>query len=88
MGVSRRTGDGILFIKTETIVGTASSFGGGIIKSSILDKVRNLHDIKWISSRYLEISAYSSERRKFKYVADNYLRQGCPDCGPLANCGP
>lgn len=36
VGVSRRTGDGILFIKTETIVGTASSFGGGIIKSSFL----------------------------------------------------
>lgn len=35
-----------LVTKTETIVETASGFGGGIIKNSILDKVRSLKDIK------------------------------------------
>lgn len=50
-------GCGIPFINTENTAGPASSFGG--IKSSILDNMRNIQDIKWISSRYLEISAHS-----------------------------
>lgn len=36
----------LLFIKTETTAGTASSFGEQMIKSSILDKMRNLQDTK------------------------------------------
>ena len=34
------------FITTENTAETASGFGGRMIKSSILDKVRNLKDIK------------------------------------------
>lgn len=50
-----------LVTKTETIVETASGFWGGIIKNSILDKVRSLKDINVDFSRYLEIA---SEMRK------------------------
>lgn len=43
VGLSRRLGGGILSIKTENI---ASSFGEGMIKSSISDKMRSVQNIK------------------------------------------
>lgn len=44
MGVSRKMSGGIPFIKTENTAGPARSCGG--IKSSILDDMRNIQDIK------------------------------------------